>query len=203
MDNFSTFNFYAIQFMEDHNNQFEEFENHAEYVKFWPRAGAYILDGILVGIFSASLNVLNITNFKSFSFYLIVLIIGALYKPYLEYKYGATLGKMMLKMRVTDYNHHPISFDLSLIMIMFLIVPSILYIPIYYFAFNNPNIEEVNGFLEFSQFLSQEYPVQGLIAILVYIILIVEIVVLLTDSTKTQRSLHDQFAKTYVIYDRR
>lgn len=189
--------------MEDQNNQFQEFEDDVQYVKFWPRTGAYILDGILIGIFSASLNFLNIMNFKSFTFYFVILFIGAMYKPYLEYKYGATLGKMMLKMRVTDYNHLPISFNRSLLRSSLLIGPSLLYIPIYYFAFNNPEIENVDGFLQFSVFLSQEYPAQGLIAVLVYIILIVEIVVLLTDSTKTQRALHDQIAKTYVIYDRR
>lgn len=189
--------------MEDQNNQFKEFEENIQYVKFWPRTGAYILDGILVGIFSATLNYLNIANFKSFTFYFIVLFIGAMYKPYLEYKYGATLGKMMLKMRVTDYDHLPISFNRSLLRSIFLIGPSLLYIPIYYFAFNNPNMADVDGFIQFSQFLTEEYPMQGLIAILVYIILIVEIVVLLTDATKTQRALHDQVAKTYVIYDKR
>lgn len=40
----------------------------------------------------------------------------------------------------------------------------------------------------------------GWINNLIFIILIIEIVVLLTDQTKTRRSLHDRIAKTFVTY---
>ncbi|MEM9679835.1 MAG: RDD family protein [Bacteroidota bacterium] len=188
--------------MEAKDNPFIEFENHVEYVSFWPRAGAYIIDGILVGVVAATLNIINIIQFKSFAFYLFITLLTSLYKPYFESKYSATLGKMMLKMKVTDYNFNPISVQRSLLRSALLIGPSLLYIPIYFLAFDNPNVLRTDGFLDFTQTLAMEYPIQSWISNLVFLIVVVEIIVLLADSTKTQRALHDQIAKTFVIYDR-
>lgn len=180
-----------------------EFDKNVEFVKFWPRAGAYFLDGLIIGSLTFSLNLLNIAQFKDFTFYLLIALMSALYKPYMESKYGATFGKMILKIKVTDPNFNQISFNNSLLRSAILIVPGLLLIPIYYFAFNNPQLSEISGFMEFSEFLSFEYPIQNWIGNLALLIVVIEIIVLLTDATKTQRSLHDQIAKTYVIYDKK
>lgn len=184
-------------------NQFEEFEESAEYVKFWPRAGAYILDGIIIGFVTAGLNYVNIVQFKSFLFYLVLTLLAALYKPYFEHKFGATFGKMILKIKVVDYNFKIISFNQSLLRSAIFILPSLIYIPIYYFAFKNPNVLSADGFLEFSQIIALEYPIQSWIGNIFLLIIIIDIIFLLSDSTKTQRSLHDQIAKTYVVYDKK
>ena len=84
------------------------------YGKFWDRAGAYILDGIILGTVTIGLNYINITQFKSFAFYLPIALIGILYKPFLESYYGATLGKMALDLKVTDVNYNKIDFEKSL-----------------------------------------------------------------------------------------
>ena len=61
-----------------------------EYATFWTRAGAYILDTIIVSAFTLFVNAINIANFKSFLIYIPVALIAIFYKPFMESKYGAT-----------------------------------------------------------------------------------------------------------------
>ena len=177
-------------------------EKKVEYATFWSRAGAYILDGIIVAAVTLFINAINIANFKSFLIYLPVAIVAILYKPFMERKYGATFGKMAFKLEVTDQSFNQIDFKQSLLRSIILIFPAILFVPIYYLAFNNPNLVNSDQIFEFSKALTVEYPIQSWISNLSFLIIIIDIIVLLTDNTKTQRSLHDRIGKTYVIFDR-
>ena len=177
-------------------------DQNVEFVKFWTRAGAYILDGLIIGSITICINLLNISQAKSFLLYLLIALLTALYKPFMESKYGATLGKMIFKIKVTDFNFNKISFKKSLIRSAILIFPGLLYIPIYYYAFNNPRLIEITEFVKFSNSLAVEYPIQSWIGNLSFLIIILDIIVLLSDSTKTERSLHDRIARTYVIYNK-
>ncbi len=174
-----------------------------EYATFWSRTGAYILDGIIVASFTLFINAINIANFKSFLIYLPVAIVAIFYKPFMESKYGATLGKMALKLKVTDQNFNQIDFKQSLLRSIILIFPAILFVPIYYLAFNNPNLAEYSQIFEFAQSLAIEYPIQSWISNLSFIIIVIDIIMLLTDKTKTQRSLHDRIGKTFVLFEQK
>jgi uncharacterized RDD family membrane protein YckC len=178
-------------------------EKSVEYATFWSRAGAYILDGIIVAAVTLFINAINIANFKSFLIYLPVAIIAIFYKPFMESKYGATIGKMALQLKVTDQSFNKIDFKQSMLRSIILIFPAILFVPIYYLAFNNPNLAESSQIMEFAQGLALEYPIQSWISNLSFIIIVVDIIVLLTDKTKTQMSLHDRIGKTYVIFNRK
>ena len=171
-----------------------------EFATFWSRAGAYIADGIMIGAFSIIINAINISNFKSFLMYLSAATIAILYKPFMEHKYEATFGKMIFKLKVSDRNLNQIDFKRSFLRSFILMLPTILFVPIYYLALNNPNLTKSTELIDFAQALSIEYPMVGWINNLIFIILIIEIVVLLTDQTKTRRSLHDRIAKTFVTY---
>ncbi|WP_025663478.1 RDD family protein [Aquimarina megaterium] len=170
-----------------------------QYAKFWDRVGAYIIDGLIVGTLTFALNYLNITNFKSFLFYLPITVAGILYKPYMESYYGATLGKMALNLKVTDLNYNKIDFNKSFLRSLIIIIPSLIYIPVYYFAFDNPEITKSEGFMEFSVALASAYPTTSLIINIFSFIFIVDLIVLLSEGNKKQRSLKDFIAKTYVI----
>jgi uncharacterized RDD family membrane protein YckC len=184
-------------------NTVNQTEKQVEYATFWSRAGAYILDGIIVGAFTFIINAINIANFKSFLIYLPIAIVAIFYKPFMESKYGATFGKMALKLKVTDQNYNQIDFKQSLLRSIILIFPAIFFVPIYYFAFNNPNLAEYSQIFDFAQGLAVEYPIQSWISNLSFLIIVIDIIVLLTDQTKTQRSLHDRIGKTYVLFDRK
>ncbi|GGZ94365.1 RDD family protein [Algibacter mikhailovii] len=173
------------------------------YTPFWTRAGAYLLDTIILSVVAITVNYVNISNFKSFLLYLPFAILAILYKPFLESYYGATIGKMIVKIKVTDKNFKKIDMTTSILRSSILVIPLIMYIPIYYLAFNNTSLYEINEFMEFSTAIATEYPMQGIIGNLSMIIIVADIIFLLSDSTKTKRSLHDRIANTYVIYDKK
>ena len=166
--------------------------------RFWPRFGAYFLDGLIIGSFVLLFNYINFTQLQSFALYLPVTIIGILYKPYMEYKYAATLGKMAFKIKVTDYSLKKISFKQSMLRSLILFIPTLLYIPIYYLAFNNPNVNSTD-FNGFNQQITESYPTFFWITSLTYVISLTDLVVYLIDSEKQKRSLHDRIGETLVI----
>ncbi|MGI9550733.1 MAG: RDD family protein [Aurantibacter sp.] len=170
-----------------------------QHAKFWDRVGAYLLDIIIVGSLSFAFNYANIVHFKSFAFYLPIAALGILYKPYMESYYDATLGKMVLNLKVTDLNYNKIGFKRSLLRILILIIPSIVYIPLHYFGFNNPQLANTDGFMEFSQALAAAYPGAQLISSVLSLVVIADIIFLIVESGGERRSLKDLIAKTYVI----
>ena len=170
-----------------------------QYARFWDRAGAYILDALILGSVSFGLNYLNIVNSKSFLLYLPVAVLGILYKPFMESYYGATLGKMALDLKVTDLSYAKINFEKSLLRSLIVIAPSLFYLPVYYVAFQDPQIINTDGFLDFSLKLASTYPAVGFITNILSVIFLADLVVLLVNNSKNARSLKDIMAATYVI----
>jgi len=170
-----------------------------ELANFWQRAGAYLIDMIIVGGISYLINGLNISSFKSFLFYLVFAILGIAYKPFLESYYGATIGKMALKLKVVDINYNQIDITTSILRSLILVFPAVLYIPLFYMAFNNPEFQNLNEVLVFSQAMAREYSMQGIIGNLGFILLTADLIFLLTDLNGKNRSLHDRIANTQVI----
>ncbi|MFC4635556.1 RDD family protein [Dokdonia ponticola] len=170
-----------------------------EHAGFTDRFLASIIDSIIIGGLSFAINQLNFTTFKSFGVYLIFALIGMAYKPYFESRYKATLGKMVMKMEVTDLNYNYIDFNKSIMRSLILIVPAIAYIIIHFFAFNNPYVLDSNGVIDFGTKMGEEYPFLTLIATVLSYATLVDVIVYLVDLNKQQRSLKDFIAKTYVI----
>ncbi|MEJ6792703.1 MAG: RDD family protein [Lacinutrix sp.] len=138
-------------------------------------------------------------NFKSFWVYLIIILLSITYKPYFESKYNTTIGKMLLKLEVTDWDYNYISLKKSFLRSLIIIIPSIIYIPAHYFAFNNAYILDSNGFLEFSTKMTETYPMFMLIVSVLSYVSLADVIVYLIDLSKKQRSLKDYIAKTYVV----
>ena len=170
-----------------------------QYAKFWDRFGAYFLDAIIVGLISYGMNYLNFTSLKSFYLYLPIALIAILYKPYMESRYQATLGKMALNLKVTDANFKQIDFEKSLLRSLIVMIPALIYIPVQYLAFGNPSLMAIDGFWQFSLGVTQTYPAMGTFNTIFSMIFLVDLIMLLTDGSKRQRSLKDRMAKTYVL----
>jgi uncharacterized RDD family membrane protein YckC len=167
------------------------------YAKFWDRAGAYLLDMIIIGVFSFGLNYLNFTIFKSFLIYLPIALIAILYKPYMESSYGSTFGKMLLNLKVVGENFEGINFKRSFMRSFILIFPAILFIPIYFMAFQDPSV--INA-ADFVLAMQANYPTLGLIGNISFFIILIDLIVLLAKKERL-RSLHDIIANTYVLKD--
>ena len=185
-----------------HNNITMDIDK-PKHAEFSDRFFASLIDAIIIGGLTFSINSINFSIFKSFSLYLTFTLIAVLYKPYFESKYNATLGKIALKLEVTDWNYNYINFKQSLIRSIILIIPSLVYILIHFFAFNNPYVVDSDGVIEFGTKMDETYPILTMIASFLSFSSLVDIIMYLTDLNKQQRSLKDFIAKTYVIKKQR
>ena len=79
-----------------------------KYAGFWIRFGAAIIDGLILLPFSL-LYLLILFGVNVFAISLFGALISMLYKPFMEIKYGATVGKMALGIKVIQTNGEHIS----------------------------------------------------------------------------------------------
>jgi uncharacterized RDD family membrane protein YckC len=74
-------------------------ERQRVFAGFWERVGASLIDGV-VYLPVIGINAYNLYWLKSLPLQLITTLVLLAYKPFMEYRYGASLGKMALKIKV-------------------------------------------------------------------------------------------------------
>ncbi len=103
-----------------------------QYVSVWPRAGAIIIDSIILGVVFGILG----SIFGLFSqnaqnalgvVYLLLAILFFGYFIVMEAMWGATLGKMLLRLRVVKTDGSPISWSESVIRNLLRIIDGLFY----------------------------------------------------------------------------
>lgn len=164
------------------------------YAGFWIRALASFLDALILlplGLFS----IFAIIYFNSLPIYILSLIISAAYKPICEYKLGATLGKMVIDLKVVDANFQQISFQQSIIRSSPFLISSLSSI-IFMLLLDSNFLDDINGFLEFGAMIEKsEYNwINNLSNWPVFI----SCIVVAFDNRK--QGVHDKLAKTYCVY---
>jgi uncharacterized RDD family membrane protein YckC len=170
--------------------------NTVVYGGFWVRLGAMFIDGLVLAPVSVGLMYYNATSSKNALLLAAITLLSLAYKPVMEYIYGATLGKMALKLRVVDAQFEKAGLQEILLRNIFHIVPSLVTLAFTISIYLNPEFEDVNGFMEYSQYTGQFKSLQ-IINFVSGLITIIDAIVLVSDSRK--RSLHDKIAQTYVI----
>jgi uncharacterized RDD family membrane protein YckC len=170
-----------------------------KYGGFWPRFGALILDGIILSPISFGLTYYNITSWKSSALMILVSLIGIGYKPFMEFYYGATLGKMALKLKVTNLNFEKADLGTILLRNIFHILPTLLSLFFTVGMFSDPDFESISGYQDYLMF-SQRFSAAQYISYGSGLITIVEAIMLAVDQQK--RTLHDRIAGTFVIEKR-
>jgi uncharacterized RDD family membrane protein YckC len=173
--------------------------NDVVYATFWNRFSAYLIDTLVIILIALPSTIYNVLNVKSFWLYLLVTIITLLYKPILEYLFGATIGKMFLDLKVTNQSFEKITLKQSFFRSSILIVPPLILLPFYYQAFQNVTLMSVKTINEFNAGFNAHYPLSSDISNIMVLIVVVDLIVMLTDKTKRNISLHDQIGKTLVI----
>lgn len=174
-------------------------DNEHKYGSWLNRLLAYIIDMIIITMVVAPLNYLNITGNKNFIWFLIITLISISYKPLLEFYCKKTIGKHFLKLTVVSINFNPIGIGQSYLRNVFFMLPSLLSIPFYYLAFNDPILLDVNDFKYFASLMSSKYPLQGIVSGLTFLFIVIDFLFLFFDGKKKNRTLHDIFAKTLVL----
>ncbi|MEX1241680.1 MAG: RDD family protein [Cyclobacteriaceae bacterium] len=170
--------------------------NSVKYGAFWPRLGALIVDGLVLAPVTFGINYLNITSWKSPIIYILVALLSVTYKPVMEYVYGATLGKMVLKLKVVNLKFEKATFSEILFRNVFHIVPSVVTMFLSITIYQNPEFASVSGYSEYSIFISEMKALQ-IINLATGLIIIADAIVLLAD--KYNRAWHDKIGGTFVI----
>ena len=165
-----------------------------EYAGFWIRVGASVIDS-LVMIPIIILTFYNIIAIKSLFFMFILTLIASLYKPFLEWRYGATFGKMAVKIRVVNEQMGNLSLGQAFGRYIPWAITQVLSFITYYYLFTSANFQEVNSFMQIGE-LSQTSPIETTST--VYNFIFIFIVGSLAFDPKKQ-GFHDKIAKTFCI----
>jgi len=171
-------------------------ERHVTYGGFWPRLGALFLDGLILGLPSLALSYFNVVNWKSSALLIVISLIGVVYKPFMEFQYGATLGKMALDLHVVNLNFQKANFTEIFLRNVFNVASGIFSLISSVIIFNSMEFQRLTGYMEFNTLVANQRgssAVQGIY----FLVLLVELICLVSD--KQKRALHDRIGKTYVI----
>lgn len=174
-------------------------QSNVKYAGFWQRFGALLVDGLVVGPVTMGLTYLNIISWKNPLVLVVITLLSVAYKPFMEFKYGATLGKMALNLKVTNLKFGKADLKEIVLRNIFHIVPSLVGMFFNVAIYNSPAFESISGFPEYLGLSGQS-------ALLHYnnlffgLITIVDTIVLLSD--KQYRSWHDRVGGTFVIETR-
>lgn len=172
-------------------------QNEVVYGGFWTRLGAMIVDGFVLAPLTVSIMYFNVVSWKSVEVLIIFTLLSLMYKPFMEYMYGATLGKMALRLKVVNLQFEKASLEEILLRNVFHIVPSVISLFFSIGMYNDSEFLEIDGYLEFATF-SQQFQSIQIISWVSSCITLVDLIVMLADDRK--RSLHDRIGKTFVVH---
>lgn len=183
------------------DNEFNEAEKpiiekrNIRYAGFWIRVAASFID-FLVLTPIVFLNYYNILVVKNLPLLFFTILASMLYKPFMEYKYGATLGKMAVSVKVVDYNYAQISLEQAAIRYIPWFINVVISAILTVTLFNTPEFSEVDDFAGIGQ-ATQNLPFYLYSQVYNFVFLIFIIVVAFNFK---KQGLHDMMAKTYCIY---
>lgn len=165
------------------------------YAGFWVRVGASLLDSVVL-LPLVGLNYYNSLNLKSLPIAMLIAIASAVYKPLMEYKYGATVGKMAVKIKVVNYNLQAITLEQTLIRYL----PWLLSTLITMMA--TVAIFQTTGFMEATDVMTYGELVQdsSYMKWMQFAGWIVPISAFGMVFNPYRQAVHDQLAKTFCIY---
>ncbi|MBT1699208.1 RDD family protein [Fulvivirgaceae bacterium PWU4] len=171
-------------------------KNTVKYGGFWKRFVAVLIDGVILTPVTLGVTYFNTIDWKNPAIFIAVSLAGMAYKPVMESLYGATLGKMALKLKVVNGNFEMAGIGTILLRNSLSLVPSIvtlaMTLPVYFHA----EFASVSGFMEYTSFIEGHTSAQ-VVNMFSGLITIVDGIVMMADNRS--RSLHDKIADTLVI----
>lgn len=165
------------------------------YAGFWVRFLAAIIDSVAM-IPLIALNMFNDFRLKSMMLSLVIILIGAVYKPLMEGLYGATLGKMAMNLKVVNYENQHITMEQSVFRSLPWIISSFISIMMAITVSHEEmteNIENTIGIVDFIGGLGMWHIIN-----MVYGFVFIGYVGSLIFNAKKQ-GLHDITARTYCV----
>ena len=165
-----------------------------QYATFLDRFLAAILDFFITLGPLGYLMYLGYTE-KSIVLMLIGGIIGLLYQPVMEGIWGATLGKMIMKITMVDSDFDQIDLGQSLLKNAIYIIYRIIAILGQFWVVGTERFQEAEGFFEAIQ-AGEKSPYE-VITLIWMIVILISVFAMLGSSMK--QTLHDRLANTYCV----
>ena len=179
------------QDMTDNNHGYQE---EIEYGGFWIRFAAALID-TLIFIPIMVISFYNLFTLKSVVLLYILTLLTSIYKPLMEWRYGATLGKMACKIKVVNENQEFISLDQAFGRYIPWAISVIITLMSSTRMYLSAEFQNLNTYMDLTAF-SQNDPLNTISTIYSLIFLII-VGSLIFD--KHKRGFHDKIAKTMVI----
>jgi uncharacterized RDD family membrane protein YckC len=165
------------------------------FAGFGIRVGASIIDSLVL-IPLMGINYYNIIDLKNLMLAILLALLSAAYKPLMEYYYGATVGKMAVKIKVVDYQLRAISLEQALIRYSPWVLSVAINLLATIYIFQLEDFAEIQDFLSYGE-LANATPYQKWIQFSIWIAPISAFGMLFNPF---QQAVHDQLAKTYCVY---
>ena len=178
---------------------FEEDQLPIIYGGFWERFGALFLDALIL-LPITILNYYNRLLWQSIPLLIVANLISIVYKPLLEFLYGATPGKKALSLTVVNRAYQKISLPEAILRNIFGIVTALAGFVVSMYALNGNGNSIYNGRIDSSTDMNEimgTAMLTGLYGLGVFFLYLADAICLAANSKK--QSLHDLIANTYVI----
>jgi uncharacterized RDD family membrane protein YckC len=179
----------------DKNSLFPEAD--IRFASFGSRLGASLLDGLINVAIILPITYYNILTWKIPYLFVITSLAQIAYKPFLEYRYGATLGKMAVGIEVLGHQFQRVSLNEEMKRVSFYIVPSFIQFILTVRIYFSPEFVSAKNYTQFNQLLVDSNPATLILSGLVVMIGIADCITFFLNNQG--RSLHDLYADTYVV----
>jgi uncharacterized RDD family membrane protein YckC len=172
-------------------------EHEIIYARFGPRFGATLIDGILLMLIAVPLTYFNVTRWKMPALFALTSIISIIYKPYMEYKFSATLGKMAVGIQVLGYGYKKITLNEELRRVSFYLIPNIVSQIITISFYFSDKFRMIKDFKDYNDYITSANPALFWLNGIVIALFVADCFTFFTNPQK--RALHDVYAGTYVV----
>jgi len=172
-----------------------QMKRQVRYAGFWIRVGASLVD-FLAFIPLIALNMYNMYVLKSMAIQLVLSLLMMAYKPLMEFKYGATLGKMAVKIQVVNLEFKRINIDQAMIRYVPWLIGGAISLLSTFLLFKNQEFLNSSDWMVVGQIQQNLLP--AWVGFINPIIMLATIITVAINAKK--QGLHDMMAKTFCIY---
>lgn len=170
-------------------------QNDVTWAGFWIRVGASLVD-VLVYLPFVGLNFYNTYTLKNLPLQIFIILLFILYKPFMEYRYGGTLGKMAVKIKVVNLNFGKISLGQSVIRNYPQWLNQLVSLILAILMFNRQDFQSADTITAVG--LIQNTLIPPYVTLSISMITIVSVIVV--AFTEKKQGLHDMIAGTCCVY---
>lgn len=172
------------------------------YANFGPRLLAAFLDFLFT--LPLGVAVFYFTGMSpDFTMYLVIVVLMVLYKPVMEKVFGATLGKMVTKLRVVNEAGENIDWGPAIMRYLPWLIGVVAGVYLTYQMFQVPGYTDIDGFTDYGLFMADyqannDTTLNSIVQGVSFFLPLISALLMLGN--KKRQSGHDTLAETFVIH---